>query len=79
MMKIIEIYRFLSILGSSIEPEKASAKSASTPYPPQKVNFMWFLIIRDPISSHAIGIVFSLIVYCLCMFPLFAYEQRKTK
>jgi hypothetical protein len=36
----IEIYRFLTILGPSIEPEKASAKSASTPYPPQKENFM---------------------------------------
>jgi hypothetical protein len=33
-MKFIEIYRFLWILGSSIEPEKPSVKSASTPYPP---------------------------------------------
>jgi hypothetical protein len=30
----IKIYRFLVILGSSIEPEKPSVKSASTPYPP---------------------------------------------
>jgi hypothetical protein len=51
-MKFIEKTRFLVILGSSIQPEKASAKSASTPYPPQKVKFMGFLLIRDPISSR---------------------------
>jgi hypothetical protein len=39
------------ILGPSIEPEKPSVKSASTPYPPQKVNFIEFLIIRDPILA----------------------------
>jgi hypothetical protein len=27
-------YRFFTILGPSIEPEKPSVKSASTPYPP---------------------------------------------
>jgi hypothetical protein len=47
-MKIIEIYVFLSILGSSIEPEKASVKSASTPYPPWKVNFIAFFNISRP-------------------------------
>jgi hypothetical protein len=41
-MKFIDFYAFLVILGSSIEPEKASAKSASTPYPPRKVKFMLF-------------------------------------
>jgi hypothetical protein len=41
-MKFIENYWFLSILGSSIEPEKPSVKSASTPYPPSKVKFMGF-------------------------------------
>jgi hypothetical protein len=40
MMKFIENYRFLSILGPSIEPEKASLKSASTANPPQKVKFI---------------------------------------
>jgi hypothetical protein len=40
----MHFYRFLPFLGSSIEPEKASAKSASTPYPPQKVNFMGYLL-----------------------------------
>jgi hypothetical protein len=34
-MKFIEIYRFLPFLGPSIEPEKATPKSASTPYPPK--------------------------------------------
>jgi hypothetical protein len=33
-MKFIDFYGFFGILGPSIEPEKASAKSASTPYPP---------------------------------------------
>jgi hypothetical protein len=42
-MKFIEIYRFLMILGPSIEPEKASLKSASTANPPQKVNFIAIL------------------------------------
>jgi hypothetical protein len=64
MMKFIDFSCFLSILGSSIEPEKPSVKSASTPYPPEKVTFMVILIICDPISTlgtiyhyHAIGIV----------------------
>jgi hypothetical protein len=48
-INFMHFYRFLPFLGSSIEPEKASAKSASTPYPPPKVIFMRFLIIRDPI------------------------------
>jgi hypothetical protein len=34
LLKFIEFYRFLMILGPSIEPEKPSVKSASTPYPP---------------------------------------------
>jgi hypothetical protein len=33
-INFIDFSSFLSILGPSIEPEKASAKSASTPYPP---------------------------------------------
>jgi hypothetical protein len=50
-----DFYKFYRILGffwkngPSIEPEKASVKSASTPYPPPKVKFMTFLLIRDPI------------------------------
>jgi hypothetical protein len=48
----IENYRFFMILGASIEPEKPSVKSASTPYPPRKVKFIDFLIIRDAISSR---------------------------
>jgi hypothetical protein len=39
-IKFIDFWPFLLILGSSIEPEKASVKSASTPYPPWKVNFI---------------------------------------
>jgi hypothetical protein len=38
-----EFYRFLLFLGPSIEPEKASPKSASTANPPQKVNFIGIL------------------------------------
>jgi hypothetical protein len=33
-IKFIDFYRFLMILGPSIEPEKGEVKSASTPYPP---------------------------------------------
>jgi hypothetical protein len=42
-INFIEFYRILTILGSSIEPEKPSVKSASTPYPPPKVKFIAFL------------------------------------
>jgi hypothetical protein len=38
-----KFYRFLLFFGKfgpSIEPEKASLKSASTPYPPQKEKFI---------------------------------------
>jgi hypothetical protein len=35
-------YRFFTFWGPSIEPEKPSVKSASTPYPPWKVIFMAF-------------------------------------
>jgi hypothetical protein len=38
--KIIDFYAFFTILGSSIEPEKPSVKSASTANPPQKVIFI---------------------------------------
>jgi hypothetical protein len=36
LLKFIEFYRFLTISGPSIEPEKPSAKSASTANPPPK-------------------------------------------
>jgi hypothetical protein len=49
--KFIEKTRFLTILWPSIEPEKLTVKSASTPYPPRNDHFIGFLIIRDPISS----------------------------
>jgi hypothetical protein len=62
-----KIYRFLGIFwknGPSIEPEKPSVKSASTPYPPWKVKFIriyWkfgdFLIYRDsfPFNSSLLN------------------------
>jgi hypothetical protein len=37
--KIIENYRFFTIFGPSIEPEKRSLKSASTANPPPKTSF----------------------------------------
>jgi hypothetical protein len=43
-MKFIEKTAFFMILGPSIEPEKPSVKSASTPYPPQKVVFIAILL-----------------------------------
>jgi hypothetical protein len=47
-MKFIEKTRFLLILGPSIEPEKASVKSASTANPPLKSDFMGVFIISRP-------------------------------
>jgi hypothetical protein len=66
-------YRFLPFWGPSIEPEKPSVKSASTPYPPPKVKFMRFLLIRDPILSHAMELS-SLFVFCLC--PCFLFHLK---
>jgi hypothetical protein len=40
--KIYRFFTFFMIFGPSIEPEKPSVKSASTPYPPPKVKFMGF-------------------------------------
>jgi hypothetical protein len=42
-INFVDFCRFLLILGSSREPEKPSAKSASTPYPPYKEKIMRFL------------------------------------
>jgi hypothetical protein len=41
-IKFIDFWPFLLFWGPSIEPEKASLKSASTPYPPWKVIFIGF-------------------------------------
>jgi hypothetical protein len=41
-IKFIDFLPFLPFWGPSIEPEKASLKSASTANPPQKVNFIGF-------------------------------------
>jgi hypothetical protein len=53
---------FFSVFGPSIQPEKASPKSASTANPPSECAKKWnfskkgdFLIIRDPISTHGSG------------------------
>jgi hypothetical protein len=73
LLKKDEIYRFLLFWGPSIEPEKASLKSASTANPPQKVKFMTFsnnsrpnlflyrLIYRDSISP--MGFFIKIIIY----------------
>jgi hypothetical protein len=41
-------------LGPSIEPEKASPKSASTANPPRKVNFIAFLLIIYRVNGFGI-------------------------
>jgi hypothetical protein len=43
-IKFIDFLPFFGFWGPSIEPEKASAKSASTPYPPQNDDFMVIFI-----------------------------------
>jgi hypothetical protein len=68
-MKFIDFLRFLVILGPSIQPEKASAKSASTPYPHPKVNFMRFYLIATQFHPTAQQFHDSLYVaYCLLLF-----------
>jgi hypothetical protein len=46
-IKFIDFSWFLTILGPSIEPEKGEVKSASTPYPPWKVNFIGIFTFWD--------------------------------
>jgi hypothetical protein len=66
--KFIDFWWILSILGSSIEPEKASVKSASTPYPPQKVNFIVFLYLGTRLfvffNNYHVWVV-CWVLYCL--------------
>jgi hypothetical protein len=50
LLKIIDFYGFLPKMGSSIEPEKPSVKSASTANPPQKDEIMVIFINSRPIS-----------------------------
>jgi cellulose synthase/poly-beta-1,6-N-acetylglucosamine synthase-like glycosyltransferase len=65
-MNFIEFSCFLSILGSSIEPEKRSLKSASTANPPQKVVFIaFFLKIYRVNGFGIISIIFWSLVLLL--------------
>jgi hypothetical protein len=50
--KFNENYRFFTMLGASIEPEKASGKSATTPYPPRKVNFIAIYRLFYNFTTH---------------------------
>jgi hypothetical protein len=52
--KIYGFLAFFTILGPSIEPEKPSVKSASTPYPPKKVVFIAFFILGLDFSCFSI-------------------------
>jgi hypothetical protein len=45
-IKFIDFYRFFGFWGPSREPEKASAKSASTPYPPKMIILCVFINSR---------------------------------
>jgi hypothetical protein len=54
--KFIEKTRILMILGPSIQPEKASLKSASTANPPRKVVFI--VILLKIYSLNGFGIIF---------------------
>jgi hypothetical protein len=74
--KFIENYGFFTILGPSIEPEKPSVKSASTPYPPWKVNFIAFLsiIYHRTTFSMIFNFIWSL-AYCLSL-PFFGAQSN---
>jgi hypothetical protein len=83
----IKIYRFLMILGPSIEPEKRSLKSASTANPPRKVKFIAFLlkfvlkmvlIVRDPIFNiSCLSCIFG-IVFQTFLISIFIHERRSS-
>jgi hypothetical protein len=68
LCKFIDFYGFFTILGPSIEPEKASAKSASTPYPPWKVIFMAYLYIGELLFVFSTFLVW--VVCGVLSFPL---------
>jgi hypothetical protein len=64
-MKFIDFYRILPFLGPSIEPEKPSVKSASTPYPPKNDHFIAFLLKIYRVNGFGIifNIFWSLVLY----------------
>jgi hypothetical protein len=65
------------ILGPSIEPEKASVKSASTPYPPWKVNFidnLWFFNNSRPNWSTIHDSLY--VEYCILLFVFWSSTRR---
>jgi hypothetical protein len=47
-INFIDFYWFLTFLGPSIEPEKVTAKSASTANPPQNDHFIEFFNLSRP-------------------------------
>jgi hypothetical protein len=78
-IKFIDFSRFLMILGSSIQPEKASVKSASTANPPQKVKFMaflWFwasfLSLYEELPFQTQRQIRKIEFFCCCLFRLWS-------
>jgi hypothetical protein len=60
--KFYRFLRFFTFFGPSIEPEKVSVKSASTPYPPWKVIFM---VNLSKIMSKMVLVLFSILFWSL--------------
>jgi hypothetical protein len=66
IINFIEKSRFLPFWGPSIEPEKPSPKSASTANPPQKVDFIAFLLKIYSLNGLAsFSTLFWSLAYCL--------------
>jgi hypothetical protein len=74
--KFIDFLPFFMILGPSIEPEKPSVKSASTPYPPQKVNFIANLSIFN-ISRPNFTLWLNISCLC-CIFGIVFFSFAQT-
>jgi hypothetical protein len=75
---------FLWFWGPSIEPEKASLKSASTANPPQNDHFIPFLLkiyhyswLRQFIATHyrSVGYFILVLGMLLLLFPLLVFSR----
>jgi hypothetical protein len=77
-IEIYRFYRFFTNLGPSIEPEKPSPKSASTPYPPKNDHFIAILLKFYVWPGFSI-ISILLRRFCMLLFhPQNCINKRKT-